>query len=233
MTTKEAAHKYSLIQKIRSALPLDCDTIECLICGRYFKSVCNHTRMAHGIRAHDYKQRFGISLQAGLIGKTTRERMRNLANDNEKLQRPAMQNTAGNKTATISNYRIIKNNKNQELWAARKPEFTMLWNDNIEAKEMSQKYNTSIDIIYYQARIFGICHRASISNKIRSKIYKRRDDFAQDIDDGLSIEDLAAKFQVSTKTIRNWRKEIVDQSQTKALSTIVGGERLKLTKVES
>lgn len=42
------------------------DRIECLICGRHYRAVCHHARLAHGISARDYKLRFGLPVTRGV-----------------------------------------------------------------------------------------------------------------------------------------------------------------------
>jgi hypothetical protein len=42
------------------------DRIPCLICGKPFRAVCHHARIAHGISARDYKERFGLPVSRGV-----------------------------------------------------------------------------------------------------------------------------------------------------------------------
>lgn len=42
------------------------DRIPCLICGKPFRAVCHHARLAHGISARDYKTRFGLPVSRGV-----------------------------------------------------------------------------------------------------------------------------------------------------------------------
>lgn len=57
-------------QQMRSLLEvrqhLSGDRIPCLICGKHFRSVCHHARLAHGISAREYKQRFGLPVTRGV-----------------------------------------------------------------------------------------------------------------------------------------------------------------------
>ena len=62
---------------------LNGDKIECLICGKSFKSVGNHVFMAHGITAREYKVQFGISTSAGLLGDKTRAAHKEYSIDNK------------------------------------------------------------------------------------------------------------------------------------------------------
>lgn len=49
------------------------DRIPCLICGRPFRAVCHHARIAHGISARDYKLRFGLPVSRGVSAPDARE----------------------------------------------------------------------------------------------------------------------------------------------------------------
>lgn len=42
------------------------DRIVCLICGKHFRGVGHHVRLAHGITADDYKRRFGLPVGRGV-----------------------------------------------------------------------------------------------------------------------------------------------------------------------
>jgi hypothetical protein len=42
------------------------DRIPCLICGKPYRAVCHHARLAHGISARDYKLRFGLPVSRGV-----------------------------------------------------------------------------------------------------------------------------------------------------------------------
>ncbi len=49
------------------------DKIQCLLCGRWFKSLGNkHLRNGHGTTAEDYKEKYGLPFHRGLDGKSTR-----------------------------------------------------------------------------------------------------------------------------------------------------------------
>lgn len=49
------------------------DRIPCLICGKPFRAVCHHARLAHGISARDYKQQFCLPVSRGVAGPASRE----------------------------------------------------------------------------------------------------------------------------------------------------------------
>lgn len=49
------------------------DRIPCLICGKLYRAVCHHARLAHGISARDYKRRFGLPVSQGVAAPQARE----------------------------------------------------------------------------------------------------------------------------------------------------------------
>jgi hypothetical protein len=49
------------------------DRIPCLICGKPFRAVCHHARLAHGISARDYKLRFGLPVSQSVAVPQARE----------------------------------------------------------------------------------------------------------------------------------------------------------------
>lgn len=49
------------------------DRIPCLICGKPFRAVCHHARLAHGISARDYKLRFGLPVSRGVATPEARQ----------------------------------------------------------------------------------------------------------------------------------------------------------------
>lgn len=51
-------------------------TIQCLECGRYYKRVCNHVRMVHGMTAREYKMKYGLDVGRGILTKNARHIMR-------------------------------------------------------------------------------------------------------------------------------------------------------------
>lgn len=48
------------------------DRIPCLICGKLFRAVCHHARLAHGISGRDYKLRFGLPITRGVASPASR-----------------------------------------------------------------------------------------------------------------------------------------------------------------
>lgn len=61
-TSRREAHAY-----------LAGDRIPCLICGKAYRAVCHHARLAHGVSAREYKQRFGLPLYRGVAAQDARE----------------------------------------------------------------------------------------------------------------------------------------------------------------
>ena len=68
------------------------DRIECLECGRWFRSVANHVYPAHGLRSDEYRLRYDLPMSDPLSGATTTARRRengyrNLGSDPDWLAR--------------------------------------------------------------------------------------------------------------------------------------------------
>ena len=57
----------------------------CHICGRAFKKVASHAYLEHGINAYDYKEKFGLNNNTGLIAEETREKLREHVKENYKI----------------------------------------------------------------------------------------------------------------------------------------------------
>lgn len=55
------------------------DRLECFICHRTYRRLDRHVHMAHGIVARDYKIRFGLPINIGLVGADTRRQLVNNA----------------------------------------------------------------------------------------------------------------------------------------------------------
>ena len=49
------------------------DTIQCLVCGRWFRALAPHLAVAHGTTATDYRKAFAIPAGTGLAGRSTRQ----------------------------------------------------------------------------------------------------------------------------------------------------------------
>jgi predicted transcriptional regulator len=58
--------------------PVD-DTLECMECGRWFRSVANHVYVAHGLRSDEYRLRHDIAMSDPLSGADTTARRRESA----------------------------------------------------------------------------------------------------------------------------------------------------------
>jgi hypothetical protein len=51
------------------------NTIECLLCGRWFQKLINHLFYKHGMSADEYKGRFGLPWRRGLVSAKSRSRI--------------------------------------------------------------------------------------------------------------------------------------------------------------
>jgi len=54
-------------------LATDGEKVQCHICGRWYRYLTNHARMAHDLYADEYKALFGLNVTTGLVGPATRE----------------------------------------------------------------------------------------------------------------------------------------------------------------
>lgn|SRR3990167_4920457 len=50
---------------------LDDDKLQCHVCGKWFRSIANHSRLAHDLKAHDYKFKYGLPLGLGMVAMST------------------------------------------------------------------------------------------------------------------------------------------------------------------
>ena len=85
------------------------DLVECLICGAMKKSIGNHVFMAHDMTAKEYKIKFNIPLEAGLLGDKTRKQLVDRSTENfdkEKISTRLIE-----KYGSIQNYIKIKNDE--------------------------------------------------------------------------------------------------------------------------
>ena len=44
--------------------------IQCLICGRFLRSLQNHLQQVHGVSNNEYRERYGLPWRKGLVSKT-------------------------------------------------------------------------------------------------------------------------------------------------------------------
>lgn len=64
------------------------DRLECFICHRAYRRLDRHVQMAHGIIARDYKIKFGLPLNIGLVGADTRKQLiNNAVTQRDKLEK--------------------------------------------------------------------------------------------------------------------------------------------------
>ncbi len=53
------------------------DKIQCLECGKWFKSLNSHINRLHSLTANEYRDKWGLPRQTALAGQSTREKLSN------------------------------------------------------------------------------------------------------------------------------------------------------------
>lgn len=56
----------------------------CHVCGRAFNRVTSHANNAHGLSAYEYKEKFGLNNNTGLLIESTKNKLRNHIKNNYK-----------------------------------------------------------------------------------------------------------------------------------------------------
>ena len=63
------------------------DRLTCLVCGRTFKALIGHIYRKHGISADEYKERFGLPFQRGLVTPDLHSKLREISSAPDKIKK--------------------------------------------------------------------------------------------------------------------------------------------------
>lgn len=53
--------------------------VKCLLCNRWYRSLCRHVNQRHGVSAKEYKKEFGLPVKKGVIPEDLRKHYRKFA----------------------------------------------------------------------------------------------------------------------------------------------------------
>ena len=96
------------------------DKVQCHICGKWTKMLAQHSRMAHGIKSADYRERFSLPLRGGMMSKSSASKFSDRASTDDMIRKLSdMRSKSSSRIGRVANARRKSTRRSRIMLAAK------------------------------------------------------------------------------------------------------------------